>query len=120
MYLDGKGFDWKQNLKDQVLAPKGRIWRRKGEGLEPGCTTRAGKAGTTNLNFMISISHSKRVILCERYYGTIIGDKFSNVFSRIFFGIEKSVNLKAKKIVQDNCPRQNSAVAKKVLWAINV
>ena len=55
MYLDGKGFGWKQNPKDQALAPKGRIWRRKGEGLEPGCTARAGKAGTTNLNFMIGI-----------------------------------------------------------------
>ena len=33
--------------------------------------------------------------------------------------LKKSVNPKGKRIVQDNCPRQSSAVAKKALWAIN-
>ena len=119
-YLDGKGFAWKKNPQDQACAPKSRIWRKRGEGLEPGCTAKAGKAGVTNLNFMVGISHGHGVVLCERYFGSITGDKFANIVKEHFPSVFQMVSGKRSgRILQDNCPRQNSGAAKKALDSVN-
>jgi hypothetical protein len=39
-YLDGTGFAYKRNPFDQALAPKARVWRKRSEGLTPGCTAK--------------------------------------------------------------------------------
>jgi len=116
-YLDGKGFAWKRNPQDQARAPKARVWRKRSEGLDFGCTGKAGKAGVTNLNFMVAISHGKGVVLCQRYHGTITGativlDHFPGAFQR-------SANPKGKCILQDNCPRQNSAAGRQAIYQTN-
>lgn len=120
-YLDGKGFAWKRNPQDQARAPKARIWRKSGEGLNVGCTAKAGKAGVTNLNFMVAISYQRGVVLCERYHGSITGQKFAEiVYNHFPATFDKTINPRAKRILQDNCPRQNSALAKKAIYSNKV
>ena len=41
--VDGKGFQYKQNPRDQARAPKAREWRKKSEGLSYGCTARGAE-----------------------------------------------------------------------------
>jgi len=38
--LDGKGFEFKSNPSDQARAPKGRLWRKRKEGLDIHCTAK--------------------------------------------------------------------------------
>ena len=119
LYLDGKGFAWKKNPQDQAVAPKSRVWRKPNEGLELGCTAKAGKAGVTNLNFMVGISYNHGVVLCERYHGTITGDKFAKIVTdHLPEALKNSSNPKSRRILQDNCPRQNSRVAKRAIGKI--
>lgn len=119
MYVDGKGFAWKKNPLDQARAPKARIWRKENEGLEYGCTAKAGKAGVTNLNFIVGISYTKGVVLCERYYGAITGEKYAHIIKNAFpEALAKSISPKAKRIIQDNCPRQQSKIARMALYDI--
>lgn len=87
--------------------------------MDVGCTAKAGKAGVTNLNFFVGISYNKGVVLCERYYGTVTGEKFASVVKKHFpDALEKSINPKGKRIIQDNCPRQNSKLATAAMWKI--
>lgn len=120
MFVDGKGFAWKRNPRDQARAPKAMLWRQANEGLAFGCTAKAGKAGVTNLNFVVGISYNKGVVLCERYMGTMTGEKYAYITKHNFpQALENSTNPRAKRIVQDNCPRQQSKVAKLALAQIN-
>ena len=54
---------------DQARAPKGRVWRKKSEGLKQGCLAKGSKAGTGGkvTKMMVAITHSKGVLICERY-----------------------------------------------------
>ena len=45
-YLDGVSFVYKTNPMDQARAPKGRVWRRKSEGLTQGCLAKGKKVIT--------------------------------------------------------------------------
>ena len=120
MYVDGKGFAYKVNPFDQARAPKARLWRMRNEGLEIGCTAKAGKAGVTNLNFIVGISYNKGVVLCERYRGTITGEKYAQITKNHFpRALANSIDPKGKRIVQDNCPRQQSKIAREALYKIN-
>ena len=113
IYLDGKGFAYKQNPKDQARAPKAREWRRKGEGLSYGCTSKGKKEGCVNANFIVGISHSKGVVLCEQYFGPINGKKFAEIVENSLPAcLQNSVNPRERRILMDNCPRQNSRVAR--------
>ena len=119
-YLDGKGFGYKSNPQDQSRAPRGRVWRQHGEGLNMGCTGKAGKAGVTNLNFFIAISHNSGVVLCERYLGIVTGQKFADIVKQHFpTAFSKCSNPRSKRFLQDGCPRQNSAVARKAIDNVN-
>ena len=121
MYIDGKGFAWKRNPQDQARAPRGRAWRKPNEGLDYLCTGKAGKAGVTNLNFIVGISYRKGVVLCERYYGAITGVKFADIVLQHFpRALDNSIDPRGRRILQDNCPRQNSAVARKAIYSNEV
>ena len=69
LYLDGVSFIYKTNPLDQARAPKGRVWRKKSEGLTRGCLAKGSKSRTGGkvAKFMVAISHSKGVLVCERY-----------------------------------------------------
>ena len=68
-YLDGVSFVYKTNPMDQARAPKGRVWRKKSEGLKQGCLAKGSKAGTGGkvTKMMVAITHGKGVLICERY-----------------------------------------------------
>ena len=76
-YLDGKGFEFKTKPLDQARAPTSREWRLKNEGRKQGCTAKGKKEGTVSCNFMVGISHSHDVVLCDQYSGAISGQKFA-------------------------------------------
>ena len=118
-YLDGKGFEYKKNPQDQARAPTAREWRKKGEGLNFGCVAKGKKEGATNANFMVAISYGKGVVLCKRYEGSITGEKFSAIVRAKFpDAFERSSNPRAKRLLMDGCPRQNSKVALKAIHGV--
>ena len=42
-YFDGVNFVFKRNPKGHALCPRGRVWRRRNEGLDPGCIAKGRK-----------------------------------------------------------------------------
>ena len=112
LYLDGKGFEYKTNPNDQARSPSARIWRKRGEGLKFKCTAKGKKEGGIFVNFMIGIAYGKGVVLCERWMGTMTGEKFATIVKRCFSkAFQKSANPKGKLFLMDGCPRQNSKAA---------
>ena len=88
-YLDGTGFKYKRNPLDQARAPKARVWRKKSEGLAPGCIAKGNKEGTGGkvLPLMVASSYNKGVICCEpyekmngRYFAAFIHNQFDRLF----------------------------------------
>jgi transposase len=115
-YLDGKGFEYKTNPNDQARSPSARIWRKRGEGLNFKCTAKGKKEGGTFVNFMIGIAYGKGVVICERWLGTITGEKFAAIVKRCFRkAFQKSANPKGKLFLMDGCPRQNSKAAMRAI-----
>ena len=73
-YLDGTAFAFKTSPLDQAKAPKGRIWRKLGEGLTSGCTSKGRKEGTGGklVKLMVAISYNEEVVLCQTYVGNFL------------------------------------------------
>ena len=118
-YLDGKGFEIKTNPLDQARAPTSREWRLKNEGLKQGCTAKGKKEGAVNCNFMVGISHSHGVVLCDQYPGAISGQKFAKTVEESFpRAFRNSINPQRKLFLMDSCPRQNSAKARKAVTKV--
>ena len=110
--IDGKGFQHKQNPRDQPRVPKAREWKKKREGLSYGCTAKGKKEGSINSNFIVGISFSKGVVLCKQYFGPIIATKFADIVDSSFHStFENSINPVPKRDLIDGCPRQNSRTA---------
>jgi len=115
-FLDGVGFYYKRNPYDQARAPRGRIWRKKSEGLKLGCTAKGSKEGSGGkvLKLMAAITHGKGVIFCHRY-STMNGAEFEKFVKEHFDDIFRKSGKKGPRIfVQDNDPSQNCALAKKL------
>lgn len=113
-YLDGTGFEFKTNPFDQARAPKAREWRKSCEGLDVHCVAKGRKEGKKNANFMVAVSYGKGVVLCKQYFGTITGGKFAKIIRTEFNeAFAASCNPDDKVFLQDGCPRQNSAIAKR-------
>ena len=68
-FLDGTSLTYKRNPLDQALAPQGRVWRKKSEGLAHGCLSKGRKEGTGAklLRLIVAISNDKGFICCEPY-----------------------------------------------------
>ena len=119
-YLDGKGFVYKRNPYDMATAPRAREWRKPNEGLKYGCVAKGAKEGVRNANFMVAISFSKGVVLCEQYFGRITGSKFADIVKRTFpAAFEKSINPTTRRFLMDGCPNQNSKVAKNAIAEVD-
>ena len=69
VYLDGTEFSYKINPLDQALAAKDRVWRKRSEGLTPGCTAKGQKTGGGGrvVKLMVAISYDKGVVICKTY-----------------------------------------------------
>ena len=68
-YLDCVSYVYKRNPLDQALAPKARIWRKRGEGLTTGCLAKGKKEGTGGryVRLIVAISYDKGIIACYPY-----------------------------------------------------
>jgi len=118
IYLDGKGFQYKTRPLDQARAPSACEWRKNSEGLTFGCTAKGSKEGCVNVNFMVGISYTKGVVLCEPYQ-KITGDKMAEIVENKLPGaLERSVDPVGRRILQDGCPRQNCKKARKAFQNI--
>ena len=122
-YLDGTGFTYKRNPLDQACAPKARVWRKKSEGLAPGCIAKNHKegAGDKVLRLMVAISCNKgvTVICCEpyekmtgRYFAAFIDNHFDCLFAAADKGCSRT-------FLQDGDPSQNSALARAAMQRTN-
>ena len=113
-YLDGVSFVYKSNPLDQARAPKGRVWRKKSEGLKQGCLAKGSKVGSGGkvVKMMVAISHGKGVLMCERYekmnadyFTSFIDRNFDAMFARAGKGL-------SRLWLQDGDPSQNSRMAR--------
>ena len=109
-YLDGVSFVHKHNPKAKATQPKGRVWRRKNEGLK--ITAKGSKelAGGRRIHFIVAISHGKGVILIDpyekmdaKYFGKFVREKLNACFARA-----GPRNDGKRMFVMDNDPSQTS------------
>ena len=113
-YLDGTSFVHKTNPSDQARASKGRVWRRRSEGLKQGFTSKGKKVGHggkvyLKVYLMVAISYGHGVIKFEQY------EKMNGAYMKSF--IRRKCNKmfsnagKGQTFFQDGDPSQNCAAA---------
>ena len=120
-YLDGVSFAYKRNPLEVAIAPKARIWRKRGEGLSFGCTAKGRKEGTGSklLKFFVAITYGEGVILCESY-DHLTGPFFASFIEKHFNSLFVKANKNGSRLwLQDGDPSQNSRDAKKAMWNCN-
>ena len=117
-YLDGCGFQHKQNPCDEARSVNTMAWRRRDEGLHPSCTAKGSHVGSGGkvAHFFVAISYRKGVILCEQYFGRLNGAMFAKFIKKHFKKtFRKGQNTRGRIFLQDGDPSQNSRLAKKSL-----
>eukprot|EP00112_Aurelia_sp_Birch-Aquarium-sp1_P008431 Seg1928.5 transcript_id=Seg1928.5/GoldUCD/mRNA.D3Y31 product="Transposable element Tcb2 transposase" protein_id=Seg1928.5/GoldUCD/D3Y31 len=119
-YLDGVGFVYKRNPKDQVMAPSGRVWRKRNEGLAQGCTAKGSACGTGGkyVKFIVAISFRKGVI-CAKSYEKMDGEFFSKFLLENFEEMVNHAGKQSRLWIQDGDPSQNSKLAKQAMTIVN-
>ena len=119
-YLDGVSFWHKTNPVMQAKTPQGKIWRRRNEGLSLGCVAKGAHTGSGGrvLRMFVAISYRKGVVFCSEY-DKCDGDYFANFICREFPKMfRRSAKSHSKLFVQDNCPIQNCAKARRALASV--
>ena len=117
LFRDGVSFAYKRHPLDQRSSPKGRIWRKPGEGLDDGRTAKGKKEGSggTMVKLIIAISYNKGVIDCEQYK-KMSGEFFKSYIAKKFPVLFKLAGKPHSKLwIQDGDPCQNSYAAKTAL-----
>ncbi len=119
-YLDGVGFVYKRNPLDQSLAPRGRVWRTKSEGLIRGCTSKGQACGTggKHVKMVVAISHGKGVV-CAKKYESMNGRFFAKFLSENFNKMVEAAGKNSRVWIQDGDPSQNSKLAKEAMKQVN-
>ena len=119
-YLDAAGFVYKRNPKDQALAPRGRVWRMKKEGLMHGCTSKGRACGTGGnyVKMIVAISHGKGAVIQETYEH-MNGEYFAEFLKNNFDIMVQSAEKDSRLWVQDGDPSQNSKVARAAMESVN-
>ncbi len=112
-YLNGVGFIYKRNPADQSLAPSGRVWRQKSEGLSAGCTAKGSACGTGGnyVHMVVTITYGKGVTFIETYE-KMNGEYFADFLRRNFQTIIDKSGKGSRLWVQDRDPSQNSIKSK--------
>ena len=113
-YLDGKSFVHKMNPLSTCASPTERVWRKRSEGMEKGCTSRGSKCGTggRKVNFLVCISHGHGVCSVTQYEkmdGAYFTSFVKNEFPRLFRDFGKT---EEKLWIQDGDPSQNCKSAR--------
>ena len=114
-YLDGVSFIHKYNPYKESLSPRGRVWRRAGEGLKITAKGSKDLAGGRRIHFIVAIAYNKGMILVEeyehmngQYFAKFIRSKLNYTFG------QAGPKFDGKRIFcMDNDPSQNSEVALK-------
>ena len=113
-YLDGVSFVYKRNPANNATAPKARVWRKPGEGLEITAKGSKDLAGGRRLHLIVAIAHGKGIISKEpyekmngRFFSEFIRDHFNACF--VAAGPKRNGQ---RLFVMDNDPSQNSAPAR--------
>lgn len=118
MYVDGVGFEYKSNPFLHAKRPQAREWRLKNEGLL--CTSKGKKEGAVQAKFLVGIGHNAGVVLCERLTQKMNGRYYASLVHRCFrSAFKKTMSPKAKRVLVDGDPSQNSKRAKKAIARIN-
>lgn len=119
-YLDGVSFVYKRNPLSDAAKPKGRVWRKRNEGLK--LTTKGTKelpAGK-RLHLIVVICYGHGVI-CAEPYERMSGTYFARFIRRhfhILFEIAGKGENDSRSFVMDNDPSQTSAKAKRALRSV--
>ena len=116
MYVDGVGFIYKSNPYSKT--PSARKWRLKNETLE--FTTKGKKEGEVQVKFLVGVGHNAGVVLCKRLTGRMNGKYYTSIIRRCFRrALKKMMSPKAKRILVDRDPSQNSKVVMAAIQQIN-
>ena len=85
-----------------------------------GCTKKKGKKeGTTQTSFLVGIGYNKGLVLCEPLTNRMNGTYYSSIFRPTFWAaLKKILNPKAKRILVDGDPSQNSKLSKQAIARI--
>jgi len=108
----------KKPHKIKLFPPKGRVWRKRSDGMSLGCTSKGVKAGYNGrvAHFSVAISHMKGVISCEQYTDVLTGELFTTFVNGNFVDIFRSCkDPNSGMLLQDGDPRQNSKAAQTAL-----
>ena len=112
-YLDGVSFVHKPRPMAQISAPKGKVWRKRAEGLKITAKGSKNLAGGKRLHLLVAIAYNMRVFCVEEYtkMNAIYFSEFvRRNFPALFHGRERR-----KIFVMDNDPSQTSAMAMKAI-----
>ena len=119
-YLDGVGFVYKRNPRDQAMPPAGRVWRMKKEGLLQGCTAKGQACGTGGkyVKMIVAISYDKGVIICQRYE-KMTGNYFAGFLEEHFENMVIEAGKGSRMWIQDGDPSQNSTASREAMTRVN-
>ena len=97
-YFDGVSFIHKTRPCNQTLAPRGRIWRKRCEELDHGCTTKRSSclSGGRRVKVFVAITFGRGVILAKSYQhpdGPIFADFVTENFPATFMRSGKDTNM---------------------------
>ena len=85
-YLDGVSFVHKTRPLSNALAPRGRVWRKRSEGIQVTAKGSKSLAGGTRLHLLVAISYKQGVVMVEEYkkmtgkYSWFVRNKFLVLF----------------------------------------
>ena len=108
MYVDGVGFEYKSNPYDHAKSLGAREWRKIKEGLSVNCTAKGNKEGKTYVRFMVGISHSAGVVMCEPLTERMSGEYYAELIKNTFGIAMVKSGKSSRRMLQDGCPSQNS------------
>lgn len=121
-YFDATSFAYKTQPKLHSQALSARVWRKKNEGLLPGCTAKGRKVGTGGkvVHVHAAISHGKGVVLAKPY-SRLSGKRFAKFVRKHFPAILERCQISGQQrtFLQDGDPSQNSERVKKVLGRLS-
>lgn len=119
-YLDAVSFVYKTRPYRDARTPKGKVWRRRDEGLAHNCTSKGAHVGSGGkvLHIIVAISHDRGVVCCEPYE-KMNGPYFSSFVRNNFQTIFHKASKRSKVFLQDGDPSQNSAGAKRAMKKLN-
>ena len=115
LYIDGVGYEYKQNPHEHARALGSREWRMVNEGLAINCTSKGMKEGKTCVKFMVGMTYGEGVVMCIPLTQRMSGQYYADIIKAHF---RESLRLSGKtcnRILQDGDLSQNSLLARNEL-----